>query len=45
MATFEMEIPDEKIQEMYEGDRGFAVLLEPTREPDFASRDDRSPRG
>jgi putative transposase len=29
MATFEMEIPDEKIQEMYEGDRGIAVLLEP----------------
>jgi putative transposase len=29
MATFEMEIPDEKIQEMSEGDRGIAVLLEP----------------
>jgi len=29
MATFEMEIPDEKIQQMYEGDRGVAVLLEP----------------
>jgi len=29
MATFEMEIPDEKIQQMYEGDRGIAVLLEP----------------
>jgi len=30
MATFEMEIPDEKIQKMHEGDRGgIAVLLEP----------------
>jgi len=34
MATFEMEIPDEKIQdekiqEMLQGDRGIAVLLEP----------------
>ena len=29
MATFEMEIPDEKIQEMLQGDRGIEVLLEP----------------
>jgi len=29
MATLEMEIPDEKIQELLRGDRGMAVLLEP----------------
>lgn len=29
MATFEMRIPDEKIQEMLQGDRGMEVLLEP----------------
>jgi len=29
MATLEMEIPDEKIQEMLQGDRGIEVLLEP----------------
>jgi putative transposase len=29
MATLEMEIPDEKIQKMLQGDRGIAVLLEP----------------
>jgi transposase-like protein len=29
MATPEMEIPDEKIQEMLQGDRGIEVLLEP----------------
>jgi transposase-like protein len=29
MATFEMEIPDEKIQDVLRGDRGFAILLEP----------------
>jgi len=29
MATYEMEVPDEKIQEMLQGDRGIAVLLEP----------------
>ena len=29
MATFEMGIPDEKIQKMHEGDRGITVLLEP----------------
>lgn len=29
MATFEISIDDEKIQEMLQGDRGMAVLLEP----------------
>jgi len=29
MAILEMEIPDEKIQEMLQGDRGIEVLLEP----------------
>ena len=29
MATLEMEIPDEKIQKMLQGDHGIAVLLEP----------------
>ncbi|MCS3666347.1 hypothetical protein GGP77_000552 [Salinibacter ruber] len=40
MATFEITIDDEKIQELLHGDRGMAVLLEPTRESDPASRDD-----
>jgi transposase-like protein len=29
MATFEISIDDDKIQELLEGDRGMAVLLEP----------------
>ncbi len=29
MATIEIEIDDEKIQELLHGDRGMAVLLEP----------------
>jgi transposase-like protein len=29
MATIEIEIDDEKIQQMLQGDRGMAVLLEP----------------
>ena len=29
MASIEIEIDDEKIQQMLQGDRGMAVLLEP----------------
>jgi hypothetical protein len=45
MATFEIEIDGEKIHELLQGDRGMAVLLEPTKEPDSAGRDDRAPEG
>jgi len=40
MATIEIEINDEKIHQLLRGDRGMAVLLEPTKEPDLAGRDD-----
>jgi hypothetical protein len=40
MAT--IEIDDEKIHQLLRGDRGMEVLLEPTREPDTASGDDRT---
>ncbi|MCS3612996.1 hypothetical protein GGP63_002836 [Salinibacter ruber] len=45
MATIEIEIDDEKIHQLLQGDRGIAVLLEPTKEPDHTSRDDRTSEG
>ncbi len=45
MATIEIEIDEQKIQQLLRGDRGMAVLLEPTREPDHTSRDDRTSEG
>jgi hypothetical protein len=40
MATIQIEIDEQKIQQLLQGDRGMAVLLEPTKEPDHTSRDD-----
>ncbi len=45
MASIEIEIDEQKIHELLQGDRGMAVLLEPTKEPDHTSRDDRTSEG
>ncbi|MCS3685151.1 hypothetical protein GGP81_002928 [Salinibacter ruber] len=40
-----IEIDEQKIYELLQGDRGVSVLLEPTREPDHTSRDNRAFEG
>jgi hypothetical protein len=40
MATIELTIDDEKVQQLLQSDRGMEVLLKPTREPDPAGGDD-----
>jgi len=45
MATIEIKIDEQKIRELLQDDWGMAVLLDPSKEPDHTSRDDRTSEG